>query len=73
MHKIIQYRDKCIGCGVCYEHQPHIWRMSRGDGKAILLPAIQKKETFILHIQPAIVAKTKDIANSCPVKIIKVL
>jgi ferredoxin len=73
MHKIIQYRDKCIGCGVCYEQQPEIWRMSRRDGKAILLHAIQKKETFILNIQPATVAKTKNIANACPVKIIKVL
>ena len=73
MHKIIQYRDKCIGCGVCHEQQPEVWRMSRRDGKAILIHAVQKKETFILNIQPEIVAKTKNIANACPVKIIKVL
>lgn len=47
--------------------------MSRRDGKAILLQATEKKETFILHIQPATFAKTKTIANACPVKIIKVL
>ena len=73
MHKIIQYRNKCIGCGACYEQQPETWRMSRRDGKAILLHATQKKETFILNIQASAVAKTKDIANACPIKIIKVL
>ena len=73
MHKVIQYRNKCIGCGVCYEQQPELWRMSRRDGKAILLQSVQKKETFILNIQPATLAKTKEIAIACPVKIIKVL
>lgn len=73
MHKVIQYRDRCIGCGVCFEQQPELWRMSRRDGKAILLNASEKKETYILNIQPASLAKTKDVATACPVKIIRVL
>lgn len=43
MSKIIHYRDKCIGCGICYEMQPQEWRMSKRDGKVTLLHATKKK------------------------------
>jgi ferredoxin len=72
MPKIIHYRDKCIGCGVCYEMQPEIWRMSRKDGKAVLLNATLKKETSILTIPDFMVPLSEDVAVACPVKIIKV-
>jgi ferredoxin len=44
MPKIIQYRNKCIGCCICVEMQPNFWRMSKKDGKATLLSAEEKKE-----------------------------
>jgi ferredoxin len=72
MHKVIQHRSKCIGCGVCFEQQPELWRMSKKDGKATLIKATHKKNVFILKINEACVAKSKSIAAACPVRIIKV-
>lgn len=73
MNKIIHYRNKCIGCGVCYEQQPELWRMSKRDGKATLLKAVGKKDVFILNIPAGQVTKSQKIAEACPVRIIKVL
>ena len=72
MPKIVLYRDRCIGCSVCYEQQPEIWRLSKKDGKATLLNAVQKKNISILEVSENIIEKTKGIAEACPVKIIKV-
>jgi ferredoxin len=73
MHKIIHYRNKCIGCGVCHEQQPALWRMSKKDGKATLLKSIGKKDVFILEIPDTVVVHTQEIAKACPVRVIKVL
>ncbi len=73
MHKIIHYRNKCIGCGVCQEQQPELWRMSKKDGKATLLKAAGKKDVFILPISNSQVLHTQEVAHACPVRIIKVL
>lgn len=72
MPKIIHYRNDCIGCGICYEQQPELWRMSRKDGKASLLNAVEKKNIFILPITSGIKDASMSIAAQCPVKIIKV-
>lgn len=72
MPNIIHYRKKCIGCGICYEIMPTLWRMSKKDGKATLLKAAQKKEVSILSIDNALVEEAKKVAESCPVKIIHV-
>ncbi len=73
MCKIIYYRNKCIGCGICYEQQPELWRMSKKDGKATLLKAVAKKDIYVLQISQKLQIKSQDIANACPVKIIKVV
>jgi ferredoxin len=73
MHKIIHYRKKCIGCGVCYEQQPELWRMSKKDGKATLVKGVGKKDVFILSIPHSELIKSQEIALACPVRIIKVL
>ena len=73
MPKIIHYRNKCIGCGVCQERQPEVWRMSKKDGKAVLLQAQQKKETSILPIHATLVSCSEEVAKACPVNIIKVV
>ena len=73
MPKVIHYRDKCIGCGVCYEQQPELWRMSKRDGKATLLKAVQKKEIHIVNIPETSIKKAEQIATACPVRIIKIL
>jgi ferredoxin len=73
MAKIIQYRSNCIGCGVCAEQQPELWRMSNKDGKATLLNGVGKKDLFILKIGVALQLPSIEIANACPVKIIKIV
>jgi ferredoxin len=72
MPNIIHYRNKCIGCNICYEMMPQLWRMSKKDGKATLLNAVQKKQTSILQIETSLIEESKDVAKACPVKIIKV-
>ncbi len=73
MHKIIQYRNRCIGCGVCFEQQPELWRMSKKDGKATLIKGTGKKDAFILNIPAAQLLRSKEVAAACPVRIIKVV
>ncbi len=72
MANIIHYRNKCIGCGICYEMMPENWRMSKKDGKATLLKSVLKKDTSILPIHPAIIPEAQKVAKACPVKIIRV-
>lgn len=72
MANIVYYRNKCIGCGSCFEMMPGLWQMSKKDGKAILIKAILKKETAVLSVNISLVDKSKEIAQACPVKIIKV-
>ena len=71
MTKIIFYRSKCIGCGLCFEQQPELWRMSTKDGKATLLRATAKKDLFVLPISQISYQQTEQLTKSCPVKIIK--
>jgi ferredoxin len=73
MPKIIQYRKNCIGCGVCVEQQPELWRMSKKDGKATLLNGTGKKDLFILNIPMVLQIQSEAIATACPVKIIKIV
>jgi len=73
MPKIVHYRNKCIGCSICYELQPEIWRMSKKDGKATLINSTQKKSVFIALINQSIFNKSQEVARACPVKIIKII
>jgi ferredoxin len=72
MPKIVLYRNRCIGCSICYEQQPELWRLSKKDGKATLLKSTQKKNVFILSVPENIIEQTRIIAEACPVKIIKI-
>lgn len=71
MRKVVFYRNQCIGCGVCYEQQPSMWRLSKKDGKAVLLNAQKKKQVFIISLPDASVIPLKRIAEACPARIIK--
>jgi len=73
MPKIILYRDKCIGCGACCEMQADVWRMSKKDGKAVLLGSVQKGKTHVLDVNVVVATLSAKIAEACPVKIIKIL
>ncbi len=72
MPKVIQYRDKCIGCGICFEMQPALWRMSKKDGKAVLLRGVQKKQVFILALASHQQEQTEETSRACPVNIIRI-
>ncbi len=72
MPKIVHYRDKCIGCGICFEMQPGIWRMSKKDGKATLVKAVNKKGVFILDVEIQDTLDTEPVAGACPVNLIKI-
>lgn len=73
MAKIIHYRSKCIGCAICFEQQPELWRMSKRDGKATLVKAIIKKDIHQLNLPASQVDFSKQVASACPVKVIKVI
>jgi len=73
MSKIVHYRNKCIGCGICYEMQPELWRMSKKDGKAVLLNAEMKKDIFIFSLPPSIEQQARKVAGVCPARVIKIV
>jgi ferredoxin len=72
MPKIIFYRNKCIGCSICREMQPEIWRMSKKDGKAVLLHAIEKKQIHQLELSPLFVDRSIEVAEACLARVIKI-
>jgi ferredoxin len=72
MPKIIHYRDKCIGCGICHQQQPGYWRMSRKDGKATLVNAVNKKNVHVLPIHQHLQQASREVAAACPVRVIKI-
>lgn len=73
MAKIIHYRSRCIGCGICYELQPALWRMSRNDGKATLVKATNKKGVYVREADITQIADTNLVIEACPVNVIKLV
>ena len=69
MPKLLHYRDKCIGCGICQEQQPQFWRMSKKDGKATLLKAVVKRDVHVLEVNDWDIDES--VLKACPVKVIK--
>lgn len=66
-------RDKCIGCNYCAELAPEKFRMSKKDGKSVLLKSTEKKGFFTLKDSDDNIFEEVDrAAKACPVKIISV-
>ncbi len=66
-------RDKCIGCNYCEEFAPEYFRMSKKDGKSVLLKSTEKKGFFTLKTPiPEALEVCDKAAKACPVKIISV-
>tara|TARA_A100001391_G_scaffold164717_1_gene124470 strand:- start:849 stop:1079 length:231 start_codon:yes stop_codon:yes gene_type:complete len=64
-------RNKCIGCNYCVELTPAYFRMSKKDGKSILLHSEEKRGFFTLKITDNSEFETCELAaKACPVKII---
>ncbi|MBD3397715.1 ferredoxin [Candidatus Micrarchaeota archaeon] len=69
MAKVIQEREKCVGCGACAAICPKYWEMS-GDGKSRLKGSNVVEGKHVLVLED--VECNKDAANACPVKCIMV-
>ena len=66
-------RAKCIGCNYCVELAPAQFRMSKKDGKSVLLQSIEKKGFFTLKSRDETIYDNNIKAKeACPVKIINV-
>ncbi len=64
-------RNKCIGCNYCVELAPNYFRMSKKDGKTVLLHSEEKRGFFTLKISDNTTFKNcEQAAKACPVKII---
>lgn len=72
MPKIIQQRQKCIGCNACVEAAPDRWRMSRKDGKSTLIGGKEKRGYFMVDVHELEREANELAAKNCPVKIITV-
>ncbi|MCO5230942.1 MAG: ferredoxin [Chitinophagales bacterium] len=72
MATVVHRRNKCIGCNYCVDIAPDFWRMSRKDGKAVLLGAEDKRGNWVLKIPDTDIEINKRAADACPVKVIDV-
>lgn len=70
--RIIHYRQKCIGCNACVEAAEQRWRMSKKDGKSVLIGAKEKKGIYTVIVNGQEYESNLEAAKNCPVNIIKV-
>jgi len=70
--RIIHYRQKCIGCNACVEAAEQRWRMSKKDGKSVLIGAKEKKGIYTVIVNDQEYESNLEAAKNCPVNIIKV-
>ncbi|MCF6349976.1 MAG: ferredoxin [Flavobacteriaceae bacterium] len=66
-------RKKCIGCNYCVEFAPEQYRISKKDGKSVLLQSVEKKGFHTLKsLDESILDANLKAKEACPVKIISV-
>ena len=64
-------RKKCIGCNYCAEFAPEQFRMSKKDGKSVLIGSKNKNGFYTLKIQHnCSLYQVEKAQEACPVKII---
>jgi ferredoxin len=73
MIRIIQFREKCIGCNACIEAAFSRWRMSRKDGKSVLIGGAAKKNIYSVIVGDEERAANLLAAQNCPTKIIQII
>lgn len=70
---VITYqREKCIGCNYCEEYAAYRWRISKKDGKAVLLNARERRGFYTARVNDDELDDNLKAAEACPVKIIQV-
>ena len=72
MISITLQRNKCIGCNYCYELSPEFFRMSKKDGKSVLLNGVEKRGFYTVRTQDIHKPIAQQCEEVCPVNIIKV-
>ncbi len=72
MFKIIHFRHKCIGCNACVEVAPYRWRISKKDGKSVLIEGKEKKGIYSTLVSEDELQENILAAQNCPVKIIRI-
>lgn len=73
MFKLIHYRNRCIGCNACVEIAYNRWRMSKKDGKVVLLGAIEKKGIYQVRLNEDEFPENEQALEACPVKVIQIV
>lgn len=64
-------KNKCIGCNYCVEVAPRHFRMSKKDGKSVLLHSEDKRGFSTLRLTDDLQLDVcEQAAKACPVKII---
>ncbi len=69
---ISHHRNKCIGCNYCVEIAHDRWRMSKKDGKSVLLKAKEKRGVYTIRVGDEELEDNLKAAEACPVNVIKV-
>ena len=72
MIQIIQYRNKCIGCYACAEASYSRCRMSRKDGKSVLIGGKKVKDTYLITVGDDELEENKKAVVNCPVNCIQI-
>lgn len=71
MIRVVQHRHKCIGCNACVEADPFRWRISRKDGKSVLVGAKEKKGWYSVLVDDDEEMQLQQATTHCPVNIIR--
>ena len=71
MPKVIQEREKCIGCGSCAALCPNYWEMAE-DGKSRFKKSNQNAEgNYELEVEN--IECNQEAADACPVQVIHII
>lgn len=71
MIRVVQHRQKCIGCNACVEADPFRWRISRNDGKCVLIGGKEKKGWYSVLVDDDELERLEQAKTHCPVNIIR--
>ncbi|NNM94885.1 MAG: ferredoxin [Bacteroidia bacterium] len=72
MVRIIQYRKLCNGCNACVELDPARWRISKSDGKSILVGGAENNGFTTLLASDGEYELSKLAEQRCSLKVIRV-
>jgi len=72
MVRISQLRAKCIGCNACVEADKYRWRISKKDGKCILIGGKENKGWYSILVDDDEYDANIIASKHCPENIIKI-